>query len=240
MASYMIARQRKRRRYTRRDLTGRTRREALAIAKTLLPGAKKGNLEDAAMLVDMAVYAGKEHAAEALQLALQGRSYSGQRLVPEAAARNLKSWIDNIGRELFPPRGKPCLPNRRAFRQLVNETLDPDTASDRKLASALWKAIVEACQSGSWKSIERAIRLANDTLRGHGVETISVETARGPGVSDGNLEQSELTLDYVNFGDTYSNTLVFDYYLHRFRVTSWGDVVEAWENRWGRVDDGEY
>ena len=227
-------------RYTRRDLTGRTRREALAIAKTLLPGAKRGNLEDAAMLVDMAVYAGKERTAEALQLALQGRAYpTGERLSPNEATQNLKEWIDNIGRELFPKRRGPCLPNRHAFRQLVNETLAPDTATDRKLASALWKAIEAACQDGRWKSIERAMRLANDTLRGHGVETVNIETASGPGVSDG-VFPSELSLDYVNFGDTYSNTLIFDYYLHRFRVTSWGDVVEAWENRWGRVGDGEY
>ena len=218
------------RHFSRRDLTGRTRREALAIAKTLLPSAKKGNLEDTAMLVDMAVYAGKERTAEALQLALQGLAYpTGERLSPNAATKNLKAWIDNMGRELFPKRRGPCLPNRRELNRLINDALDLSTAVDRKRARDLWKDIKRTCADRSWRNIEGTLRLASDTLRGFGVEAVTVQTIRGP--------QGDTYFDYVNMGDTYAATLLYDYQAGRFRVTSYGDLIEAWERRWGRADD---
>jgi hypothetical protein len=41
-------------------------------------------------------------------------------------------------------------------------------------------------------------------------------------------------LDYVNMGDTYDTTLIFDHRKGRFIVSSWGDIVER--DRTGRFD----
>jgi hypothetical protein len=55
-------------------------------------------------------------------------------------------------------------------------------------------------------------------MDGFGVEYIrsSNDTVRTP---DG--------LDYVNMGDTYDLTLVYDHNKGKYVVTSWGDIVEA-------------
>lgn len=64
----------------------------------------------------------------------------------------------------------------------------------------------------------RALAAADKMINGFGVEYIasSDDTMR---VRDG--------LEYVNMGDTYDTTLVYDHGSHRFKVTSWGDLVEA-------------
>ena len=56
---------------------------------------------------------------------------------------------------------------------------------------------------------------ANNLLDGHGVEYIS---------------QGEVAAAYVNFGDTYTATLLLDdTATPTFRLTSWGDFIETWE-----------
>lgn len=39
-------------------------------------------------------------------------------------------------------------------------------------------------------------------------------------------------LEYLNTGDTYTPTLIFDHARHSWRVCSWGDVVEARPNHY--------
>lgn len=213
---------------TRRDLTGLSKREALVLARKLLPRAKAGDLSDAAMLVDVAIYARQTNAAERLELALRGRTYpAGDVLSPDAAARNLKDALETVTRSLFPPRARPCMPGRRQFMNLVTDSVDVGERLGRDLARALWKELEAACATPWGRAIERAMDRANDTLRGSGVESVRLETRRGP----------DLVFDYVNFGDTYDTTLVYDHHANRFRITSWGDMVEAWERRWGRVDE---
>jgi len=36
---------------------------------------------------------------------------------------------------------------------------------------------------------------------------------------------------YVNMGDTYDTTLIYDYKTNRFVVSSWGDIVERQPRR---------
>lgn len=57
------------------------------------------------------------------------------------------------------------------------------------------------------------------------LETFGVESAaRRPG-------ESPTRFVYLNTGDTYTATLLFYVPTHSWRVTSWGDVVEADERR---------
>lgn len=212
-------------RHTRRDLTGLTKREALKVAKTLLPRARAGSREDAEMLVDVAIYAGFPTDAEYLQLALRGLSYpAGHALPPDAAARNLSDTLARVQWTLFPPRNRPCLPDRRDFTALVADTLDMTDRVDRGRARALWKLLERACADGGWRAIEGALIEANNVIRGHGVEMQQVQTRRGP---------DDLSFEYVNMGDSYSTTLLYDHHADRFRITSWGDMIEMWERRWG-------
>lgn len=62
---------------------------------------------------------------------------------------------------------------------------------------------------------------ADVLLDGHGVESIRCPS-RG------------LLAVYVNTGDTYSATLLCNVATGAWRVTTWGDYVEAFERRHGR------
>jgi hypothetical protein len=62
----------------------------------------------------------------------------------------------------------------------------------------------------------RILQAADKLMDGNGVERIS-------GVGGG--------LMYVNMGDTYDTTLIYDYKTNRFVVSSWGDIVERQPRR---------
>ena len=62
----------------------------------------------------------------------------------------------------------------------------------------------------------RILQTADKMMNGNGVERIS-------GVGGG--------LMYVNMGDTYDTTLIYDYKTNRFVVSSWGDIVERQPRR---------
>ena len=62
----------------------------------------------------------------------------------------------------------------------------------------------------------RILQTADKMMNGNGVERIS-------GMGGG--------LMYVNMGDTYDTTLIYDYKTNRFVVSSWGDIVERQPRR---------
>jgi hypothetical protein len=98
---------------------------------------------------------------------------------------------------------------------------NPSTPSVKRLAEGLGllpakaKTLKEKMDTGS---VEDALAFADKAMNGLGVEYIasSEDTMRTP---DG--------LDYVNMGDTYDTTLVYDHNKGKYLITSWGDVVEA-------------
>lgn len=65
-------------------------------------------------------------------------------------------------------------------------------------------------------------------LGGHGVEAI-----RGRNFDRGYW--ADIVALYVNMGDTYALTFVYDVELEKLFVTSWGDWVEAYEARTGET-----
>lgn len=70
-------------------------------------------------------------------------------------------------------------------------------------------------------SRHKAQHAADKAIQGHGVESIRCPS-RG------------LMAVYVNTGDTYSATLLCNISTGAWRITTWGDYVEAFERRHGR------
>jgi len=65
---------------------------------------------------------------------------------------------------------------------------------------------------------EQVLFIANILLGGHGVESIEGNYLDG--------YYQNVQLSYVNMGDTYSTTIIFDNLRQDFLLTSWGDIVE--------------
>jgi len=69
---------------------------------------------------------------------------------------------------------------------------------------------------------ERMETALNEVLEGFGAEAIFGDSCTQPDAV------------YINMGETYAATLLFDYARGRWLVTSWGDWVEAQERK-GKV-----
>lgn len=82
---------------------------------------------------------------------------------------------------------------------------------------------VKASMDNLNHSVDRTMRIANDELGGHGIESIRDD--------EWDNYYCDIGLLYVNMGDAYTDTLVYDTRSGRFRVTSWGDIVERNERR---------
>lgn len=66
--------------------------------------------------------------------------------------------------------------------------------------------------------IKRVLVRADGMLDGCGVEYLVPDDGTQP-------------VAYVNMGDTYNTTLLFDHEKNRFLIGSWGDIVEAQPRR---------
>lgn len=73
--------------------------------------------------------------------------------------------------------------------------------------------------------VQTAMDIANDMLGGHGVEAIQPEWAWVDGY------WREAIAIYVNNGETYQETILYDTENERYLITSWGDFYEKWESR---------
>lgn len=75
----------------------------------------------------------------------------------------------------------------------------------------------------SHKEVDTALDLANTLLTGHGVESIR----------DDEWERYYLDIGllYVNMGDPYRTTILYDTRSQRFSIGAWGVVVERQEKR---------
>ncbi len=82
------------------------------------------------------------------------------------------------------------------------------------------------------RDISASMRFADELIDGSGVEALYVRD--GQVVTDG--WDSTPLCEYVNVGDTYSPTIIYMSEEHAFRIGSWGDVAETWENQNPPVD----
>lgn len=71
---------------------------------------------------------------------------------------------------------------------------------------------------------ELAMNTLNIVLKGFGVEPIRLENAYV------NRYWDDCIGTYINMGDTYITTIVFDTMNHSYHLTSWGDFYEHAEN----------
>jgi hypothetical protein len=100
-----------------------------------------------------------------------------------------------------------------AIKGIIKGTIDPTTVKSVQN----W---ISQCYNMPYK-VELKLCAINDILEGFGVEYIS-------SVND---DYSEVYgLDYVNLGDTYTPTVIFDHNSRKWRFTSWGDIVESNQN----------
>ena len=120
------------------------------------------------------------------------------------------TYVDERGEVVLRPARRPAArrknpassrPSAKALSQIVSD------AEAKELRNLMESA-----------SVAHVLRAADRMMDGFGVEYIrsSNDTVRTP---DG--------LDYVNMGDTYDLTLVYDHNKGKYVVTSWGDIVEA-------------
>ena len=80
-------------------------------------------------------------------------------------------------------------------------------------------------QGGGHRDIDTLLDDVNDALRAHGIESIE-------GTWHDRYYQNIVAL-YVNMGDTYNGTILYDTTKNRFYATSWGDWVERNGERLG-------
>jgi len=69
------------------------------------------------------------------------------------------------------------------------------------------------------EQVDKALDSINQLLHGYGVEAI-----RGKFIDN---YYQDINLLYVNLGDTYIPTIIYDTKKERFLVCSWGDIVES-------------
>lgn len=98
-----------------------------------------------------------------------------------------------------------------AIRAVLRGELDP---ADASAACARW--VRDCYHVPPWR--ERAAYAVNALLGGHGVEGITDASGR-------------VVATYVNMGDTYAATLLFNHATGTVYVTTVGDFVERWERR---------
>jgi hypothetical protein len=72
-----------------------------------------------------------------------------------------------------------------------------------------------------------AMGAINKALEGHGVEAIPFD-------DEADCFRCGSLSTYINMGDAYGTTIVWDAHKRRFIVTSWGDFVE-WSEKQGRM-----
>jgi hypothetical protein len=90
-------------------------------------------------------------------------------------------------------------------------------------AEELSDKLKEALGSEDDDAIDKALEFANEALGGHGVEAI-----QGDGTHIDNYWR-DTVLVYVNLGDTYDTTILYDTENEEFSIGSWGDFMEEWE-----------
>jgi hypothetical protein len=79
---------------------------------------------------------------------------------------------------------------------------------------------------------DKVLEEVNRLVDGHGVEAIRDEQVYDNYYGD-------VVALYVNMGDTYDTTLVYDTETHEFQVTSWGDWYEAYEAEQEDDEEGD-
>ena len=87
------------------------------------------------------------------------------------------------------------------------------------IKAKILKAKLEKADYGTGQDVDRALEFANGAMEAYGVEAVRGDIPRRSPYGD-------IVLLYVNTGDTYNTTLVYDTHKDKFSVASMGDWVE--------------
>jgi hypothetical protein len=112
-------------------------------------------------------------------------------------------------------------------KELLKAFPSLESVEAQKLADRL-KAAVDADDP---EQVDDVMDAVNEAVDGHGVESING--------TDYQVDKywMDTILLYVNLGDTYDTTLLYDTENNEFSIGSYGDFVEKWENE--EEDDEE-
>jgi hypothetical protein len=99
---------------------------------------------------------------------------------------------------------------------------------DVSMHSRILAHLIAQCDKLPPAKISEGMKQANELLRGHGVEAIhSGNHRRG--------YWGDIVALYVNMGDTYNATLLYDVLAKEFKVTTMGDWVQEYEQEHGEL-----
>ena len=138
------------------------------------------------------------------------------------------SRLSSTQRKLILLTGKSARPNPTRVPQRVQALLEMGKREGMTPAAAvkLHRRMTEIeRQGGSHRDVDTVLDDVNDALQGHGIESIE-------GTWHDRYYQNIVAL-YVNMGDTYNGTILYDTTKNRFYATSWGDWVERNGERLG-------
>lgn len=99
---------------------------------------------------------------------------------------------------------------------------------DVNLYARTFAHLLADAEKGPPVKVEQAMREANVLLKGHGVEAIRDE-------KHNRWFWGESRLLYVNMGDPYVATLLYDIEAQKFLISGWADWLEAYEREHGAL-----
>lgn len=108
------------------------------------------------------------------------------------------------------------IPSLKKIQELTDHYRYPRTHA-RDLRESFEKLVY------SHASVDQRLEDANRILVGYGVEAITAPDAHVDGY------YYDIVALYVNMGDTYSPTVIYDTEREKFYIESWGDWVEKQE-----------
>lgn len=127
---------------------------------------------------------------------------------------------DEVGEVREGPRGVSEPNDARDILEGLGPYMKHEGHDAPRESARIARMIASAGRSG--KKAEAVLEEVDKLIDGHGVEAIRDENAYDSYYGD-------VIAEYVNTGDAYSATLLYDVREHTFHVTSYGDWYEAYE-----------
>ena len=91
--------------------------------------------------------------------------------------------------------------------------------------------LIRDLQKTAWKrNAEDIMRTVDELISGYGVESIRIPDA------DIDRFHGDHVASYVNTGDSYTPTIAHDHESGEFLLTTYADLVEIMEDKYGRFD----
>lgn len=113
------------------------------------------------------------------------------------------------------------IPSTKTIETMLGDILKHEYGNDiKKQVKDIRKAMETAYDH---KSIDDCLDKCNEVLKGFGIESIRDNNFTG--------YYGDIGLLYVNMGDTYIPTVIYDTRKDKFYVCSWGNIVEKEEKR---------